>query len=217
MFRPLDMLGELIKIPKHMIEELSKDQKADCPKHLPELVMLTNSSKIGNHWVQPTLLDVWALTVLTHWPLLFYNMGHGETHVVLTNTFLGYMNDCKKPSRKFNSSPLLRLRDRSSTMTERLMPFGLNQSTWSWLKADVYKGEEESEGLVGGGTIQWYARSLSASFYTSWWMSGQDFYEFSTKIDFFSSPPVEDHSLLYGPVSWVGRGYHHHPRAANSR
>ena len=33
------------------------------------------------------------------------------------------------------------------------MPFHWNQVMWSWLK-QMPTGEEESEGLVGGGTIQ---------------------------------------------------------------
>ena len=33
------------------------------------------------------------------------------------------------------------------------MPFHWNQVTWSWVKL-VPTGEEESEGLVEGGTVQ---------------------------------------------------------------
>ena len=42
---------------------------------------------------------------------------------VLNTLLLSYVNNCEKPSRKHKSSPLLRLRDRSNTTTERLMPY----------------------------------------------------------------------------------------------
>ena len=45
-----------------------------------------------------------------------------------------YVNDCEKPSRKCKCSPCLMLRDRSDTMTGRLMPFHWRKVTWSWLE-----------------------------------------------------------------------------------
>ena len=49
-----------------MIEKLGKDQKADWPKHLLELVHAHNSHKISHHGVQPTLSNVWVITMPTH-------------------------------------------------------------------------------------------------------------------------------------------------------
>ena len=49
-------------------------------------------------------------------------------------TLLSYVNDCKKPLGKQKCSPHQRLRDRSDTMTGRLMPFHWRQVTWSWLR-----------------------------------------------------------------------------------
>ena len=63
-----------------------------------------------------------------------------------------YVNNCEKPSRKCKYNPHLRLRDRSDTVTGRLMPFHWQQVTWSWLKLTPM-GEEENEGPVGGGYI----------------------------------------------------------------
>ena len=72
---------------------------------------------------------------------------------MLTTTLPSYVNGCRKPSRKHKCSPHQRLRDRSGTLIERLMPFHWNQVTWSWLKLMPTREREESEGLVGGWTI----------------------------------------------------------------
>ena len=71
---------------------------------------------------------------------------------MLIASLLSYVNDCEKPSKKCKCSPHLRLRDKSNTMRGRLMAFHWRQVIWSWLKL-MPKGEEESEGPVGGGTI----------------------------------------------------------------
>ena len=49
-----------------MIGKLSKDQKVDWPRHLPELVHAYNSMRLAITRIQPTLLDVWVPTMLTH-------------------------------------------------------------------------------------------------------------------------------------------------------
>ena len=61
-----------------MIGKLSKDQKADWPKHLPELMHAYSSTRL-THWIQPTLFDVWAPTVLTCWLLFPHDKGHEKT------------------------------------------------------------------------------------------------------------------------------------------
>ena len=66
MLKPTDRWNELTKMLMLMIGKLSKDQKIDWPRHLPELVHAFNSYEIVHHWIQPTLLDVWVLTALTH-------------------------------------------------------------------------------------------------------------------------------------------------------
>ena len=38
--------------------------------------------KIGNHWIQPSLIDVWVLTMLTHWLLFPHDMGHQKHQCV---------------------------------------------------------------------------------------------------------------------------------------
>ena len=118
----------------HMIGKLSKDLKADCPKHLSELAHTYNSVR---DWPSPgTSHTTWCLgtnCMLPHW-LLFphdHGKGHMEKHQhVLTSTLLSYMDGCGKPSRKCKCSPYQRLKDRSTTMIERLMPFHWNQVTW---------------------------------------------------------------------------------------
>ena len=81
-----------------------------------------------------------------------------------TTTLPSYVNDCKKPLRKCKSSSLLRLRDRSDTMTERLMPFCWNQVTWSWLKLMPTRGRGNWRTSGRRNHMKWYARSLWVSF-----------------------------------------------------
>ena len=72
---------------------------------------------------------------------------------VLTTMLPSYMNDCGKHLKRFKCSPHQRQRDRSGTTIGKLVQFHWNQVTWIWLKL-MPMGEEESEGLVEGGTIQ---------------------------------------------------------------
>ena len=62
---------------------------------------------------------------------------------MLIATLLSYVNDCEKPSRKCKCSPRLRLRDRSNTMTGRLMPFHCETGDLVLAKADAYKGKRK--------------------------------------------------------------------------
>ena len=63
--------------------KLSKDQKADwLAKAFTWIGACLQLYKIGHHWIQPTLFDVWALTMLTHWLLFPHYMGHKKHHHV---------------------------------------------------------------------------------------------------------------------------------------
>ena len=69
---------------------------------------------------------------------------------MLTTTLLSYVNVCGKPSKRLKCSPCQRMRDRSGTMIQKLMPFHWNQLTWSSLKLmptgkRKVKGEWEEE------------------------------------------------------------------------
>ena len=49
-----------------MIGKLDKDQKADWPEHLQELVHVYNSMRLAVTQVQPALPDVLVTTTPTH-------------------------------------------------------------------------------------------------------------------------------------------------------
>ena len=63
----------------YMIGKLSRDEKVDWPKHLPELVHAYNSMGLAITRYSLHLPDVQALTVLTHLLLVPYDEGHRET------------------------------------------------------------------------------------------------------------------------------------------
>ena len=131
-----------------------------------------------------------------------------------TATLLGYVNNCKKPSRKHKHSPHLRLRDRSDTMTRRLMPFHWRQMTLSWLKLTPTGGR--GKWRTGGRRTVW-------SGIPSCWRSplvphekpGQDAHKSSSETDFFSL--LLQREL---PFVWLckvsGPSAHHCPRGTTS-
>ena len=197
----------------HMIGKLSKDQKADWLKHLPELVHAYNSMRSAITGYNPHYLMFWCWP---HLPINFYfpTIWEWRNTGMSTTTLPSYANDCEKPSSKYKSSPLLGLRDRSDTMIERLMPF-----YWKWPgpgKSWCLQGEEESDGLVGGGPVwsgipghwghlfipfeEWADRMLTSS---------------PLKLT-FSCHPCGGHSPLYSHTSCTGRVYCHHPRGNTS-
>ena len=125
-----------------MIGKLGRDQKADWPKHLPELVHAYNSIRLAITRYSPHYLMFGQWLCL---PINFYfpTFVNTEKHQHVNH----YVADlCEwlhvKPSRKCKCSPHLRLKGRGDTMIVKLMPFHWNQATWSWLKPMPTKGGE---------------------------------------------------------------------------
>ena len=192
----------------HMIGKLSKDQKADGPSIYQSwsmLRILQDQPSLGTAHV------TWCLgadhTYLSISTSQWYG-AQGNTNV-LTILLMSYVNDCKNPLKKCKSSPLLRLRDRSDTVTERLM-------LYYWSQAIPTK--ERRKWRTGGkrNHMKQCARSQRASICISWRMSRQDAHEFSTETD-VSHFLCEGYSPLYSHASWADRVHHHHPRGTNFR
>ena len=116
-----------------MIGKLSKDQKADWPKHLPKLVHAYNSMRLAitrysPHYLMFGAAHTYPLTSISPWSGV-----HRNTNM-LTTTLPSCMKDCGRPLKRLKCSPHQRQRDRSGTMIGKLMPFHWSQVTWSWLK-----------------------------------------------------------------------------------
>ena len=118
--------------------------------------------------------------------MLTHHLSRGNISMS-TATLPSNMNDCEKPSRKPKCSQHLRLRDRSNTMTGRLMPFHWRQVTWSWLKLISTRGRGKWRASWRRNYMEWNTELLKESLCALWKTSGQDAHESSTKTDFFSS------------------------------
>ena len=123
------------------------------------------------------------------YPLTFTSLWWGTWNNIGVSIamLLSYVNDCEKPSRKHKCSPHLRLRNRSDTMTGKLIPFHLRQMAWSWLELMPTRGR--GKWRTGGrrNCMNWNTKLLKESLCTSWKTSRQDAHESSTETDFFSS------------------------------
>ena len=110
----------------HMIGKLSKDQKADWPRHLPELVHVYNSTRLAiTRYSQHYLMSGHQLCL----PIDFYfPMIRGTKNTSMLTTMMpSYVNDCGKPLKRLMCSPHQRQRDRNGTTIGKLMPFHWNK------------------------------------------------------------------------------------------
>ena len=117
----------------HMIGKLSKDQKVNWLKHLPELVHAHNSMRLAITRYSPHYLmfgtdHAYPLTSISPWSGV-----HRNTNM-LTTMSPSCVKDCGRPLKRLRCSPYQRQRDRSGTLIGKLTPFHWSQVTWSWLK-----------------------------------------------------------------------------------
>ena len=166
----------------------SRDQKANWPKHLPELVYAYNSMRLAitGYSLHYLMFGWWP-----HLPINFiFPLSWAQKNTSMsTTTLLTYMSNCTKPSRKHKCSPHLRLKDRGSTMIIKLMTFHWNHATWSWLKLTPTKGGERWKTSGRRNHMKWNAGLLKVSLPTPWRTGRPDAHESSNRINFFSSPP----------------------------
>ena len=170
------------------IGKLSKDWKADWPKHLPELVNAYNSMTLAVTEYIPQYLMFGKQLCL---PIDFYfpsSWAQKNTGMSIT-LLLTYVSDHMKPSRRCKCSPPLRLKGRGDTMIVKLIPFHWSQVTWSWPKSMATKGGERWETSGRRNHTKWNAKVLGVSLPTPWKTSRLDAHESSTGIDFFSLLP----------------------------
>ena len=115
-----------------MIGKLSTDQKADWPKHLPELVHAYNCTRSAITGYSPHYL---LFGHQPHLPIDFYFLwwGHGERlSCQLLCCWVTWMT--VRSLQGGTSTVHLRGWDRSGAMTGKLMLFHWRQVMWSWLK-----------------------------------------------------------------------------------
>ena len=125
----------------HMIGKLSRDQKAEWPKHLPESVHPYYSMRKTITGYNPYYLmfGCWP-----HLPInLYFPMMRGmEKKGMLTAMLLSYVNDSEMPSRKHKCSPHLRLRDKQH-YDRKANVISLETGDLVLAKADTHRGKRK--------------------------------------------------------------------------
>ena len=170
----------------HMIGKLSKDPKADCPKHLPKMVHAYNSMRLAITGYRPHYL------MFGHWPCLpidfYFPTTRGTKNTsVLTTTSPSYVNDYRKPLKRLKCSPHQRQRDRSIIMIGKLMLLHWNWVTWSWLKLMPTRGGGKWRISRRRNHMRWTGKLWKVFLSTSWRASRKDAHRSSTETDFLSS------------------------------
>ena len=179
-----------------IIGKLSKDWKVDLPKHLPELIHVYNPMRLAITRYIPYYLMIGCqpcLPIDSYFPIIWGMEKHQHVDYYLAKLHEQLWETFKEVQAQSMSEA-----DRSSTMTERLIPFCWKQVTLSWLK--LMPTAQRGKWRTGGrrNHIKWNDRSLMVSLHTSWGTGRQDTHKSSTKTDFFSS-------LLQGalPSLWL--------------
>ena len=193
-----------------MIGKLGKDQKAEWPKHLSELVYAHKSTRSAITGYSPHYL---MFRWLSHLPIDFYfpTVVSTEKHQHVGHYVADLHEYCAKPSRKPKCSPHLRLRGKGDTMILRPMPFHWNQVTWSWSKLIPTMGRERWKTSGRKNHRKWNAGLLKASLHTSWRTSGPDTLTGPPSESTFSHHSHHGSSFMYRCMSWVDKVCHHHP------
>ena len=113
-----------------MIGKLGRDQKADWPKHLPELVHAYNSMRLAITRYSPHYLmfGQWPCTYLS--TFIFLTIVSTEKHHHVDH-YIADLHEwlCEALKEAQVHSPHLRLKGRGNTMIVKLMPFHWNQVT----------------------------------------------------------------------------------------
>ena len=109
-----------------MIGKLSKNWKADWPRHLPKLVHVYNSTRSAITGYSPHYM---MFGCQPHLPIdIYFPKIRGTKNTsVLTTTLLSYVNGCRKPLKSLTFSPHQRQKDKNGTTIGKLMPFHWNQ------------------------------------------------------------------------------------------
>ena len=166
----------------HIIGQLSKDQKLDWPKHLPELVHAYNSTSVA---ITRYSLHYLMVRCQLHLPIIFYFPIHRNINALTTTSLLTCVKDCGRPLKRLKCSPHQRWRDRSATMTGKLTLFHWSQVTWSWVMPTPTEGGERWRITGRRNHMKWSTKLWRASLPTLWKTSGLDANESSNEINLF--------------------------------
>ena len=126
----------------HVIGKLSKDQKADWPKHLPELVHAYNSMRSATTRYSPHYLMFWALTMPTCWLLLPYDMGMEKHQCVdcYIAKLLEWLQEAFKEVQEQSTAEAKRQKWYYDRKANAVL---LEQGDLVSAKADTYKGKRK--------------------------------------------------------------------------
>ena len=171
-----------------MIGNLGKDQKADWPKHLPELVHAYNSMRLAftGYSLHYLMFRWWlCLPINFYFPIFMSTEKHqclnhyvADLHEQLHDTFKEAQVHCTSEAER-----------QRWYYDHKANAIHWNQVTWSWLKPMATKGGERWKTGGRRNHTKWNAEMPRASLLITWKTSRLDAHKCSTRINFFSLPP----------------------------
>ena len=198
----------------HMIGKLSKDWKADWPKHLSELVHTYNSTRSATTRYSPNYLMFGCQLCL---PIDFYfPMIRGkEKHQHVDHYIAEFCEWLWEAFQEVQMQSTSEAERQKHYYDRKANAISLEPGDLVLAKAETYKGKSKVK--------DWWEEEpyeveyQGAEDVPSYLVKNgrQDAHESFTETDFFSSLPQRG-PPLYGCLDWVGKLCHYHPGGANS-
>ena len=199
-----------------MFGKLGKDQKADWPKHLLQLVHAHNSMRSAITRYSPHYLMYGWVNTPACWLLFPHSCEHRK--IPVHQSLHCWLMWVTVWSLKRSASAVLIWGWKAELHTTDHIASAVSlEGDLVLAKANAYKGRRKvKDQWEEEPCMKWNTRLQQVSLHTSWKTSGLDAHESSIRIDFFSSPLLMGAPLCTGVWAEWTRCCHHHPAGTHS-